>query len=488
MSFNQVSRNGGVEIGSIDKGVKNQFKWNWLESEDANGMYFSEWVRKVDLAGRALCLICNKLINYGNQGKAGLNHHAKCVAHKKAVTSIKNNTTIPTTHHSIEPTTCTMPYGAAPNIHSDAVCSKRTEVVLPKIPSFVDRLAHNEAFLLSFLCEHNLPFSMAPRLIECARFLAKDAKVLAKMKMDRTTASYKLTDGLEPVIRKRMLEAMRTCSFSFNVDECFSNNHKKIFSILVSYFAEDIGEVLVQHYKSQEFNKVTAKNLSNYVLDALKADDIPLDNVISNLSDSTNYMRGKKAGFETLLRDKIKHLLDIDGDICHHAHNVTALFLKPFGKVVEKLCTDIHTDMLYSTDMRGYLVDLCDILSLPYHMPPGYVEHRWLSILTAADINAEMMDAFTLMYYGWVDKEFKDVYKDEVDVLMKDSSERSRGQVTFIQRECSKKSLTEKGRERKNRIVIKLFDERKTTELHLSFYTHILPLIKSFVLVLVLQE
>ena len=70
---------------------------------------------------------------------------------------------------------------------------------------------------------------------------------------------------------------------------------------------------------------------------------------------------------------------------------------------MEKLCTDLHTDMLYSTDMRGYLVDLCEILSLPYHMPPGYVEHRWLSISTAADTDAEMMDALTLMYYGWVD-------------------------------------------------------------------------------------
>ena len=177
MAFNQVSRNDGAEISSIDKGVKNQFKWNWLENKDDKGMFLSEWVRKIDLAGKALCLICKKLINYGNQGKAGLDHHAKSVAHKKAVNSLKNNTTIPTTHHTEEPT-CTMPYGAAPNIHSDAVCSQRTEVVLPKIPSFLDRLAHNEAFLPSFLCEHNLPFSMAPRLIEFARFLSKDSKIV----------------------------------------------------------------------------------------------------------------------------------------------------------------------------------------------------------------------------------------------------------------------------------------------------------------------
>ena len=121
-------------------------------------------------------------------------------------------------------------------------------------------------------------------------------------------------------------------------------------------------------------------------------------------------------------------------------------------------------------------------------MPPGYVEHRWLSVLTAADINAEMINALTLLYYGWVEKDFQDMYKEDVDILLSHSTDRSQNRVGVIQRECSKKSLTPKGLERKKRIVVKLFDERKTTELHLAFYTHILPLIKSFVLVLELKE
>lgn len=38
MVFNQVSRNGGAEIGVIDKGVKNEFKWYWLEEKDSNSL------------------------------------------------------------------------------------------------------------------------------------------------------------------------------------------------------------------------------------------------------------------------------------------------------------------------------------------------------------------------------------------------------------------------------------------------------------------
>ena len=264
MTFNQVSRDN-ADVSTIDKGVKNKFKWNWLEEKDSNKMFYSDWVRKVDLPGRALCLLCNTLLKYGSQGKSALAVHAKKPVHKGVITAVSNNSTLPVQMNlEVKKGACNLTYCAAPNIHSDAYCSAQTEDVLPKIPSFVDRLAHNEAFLLSFLAENTLPFTMAPRLIEFAKFMAKDLKVLAKIKMDRTTASYKLTDGLAPVILEKIIESLRSSFFSMNVDECFSNNHKKIFSILVSYFCEEMGEVMVQHYRSKEFDTVNAKNLSTF--------------------------------------------------------------------------------------------------------------------------------------------------------------------------------------------------------------------------------
>ena len=281
---------------------------------------------------------------------------------------------------------------------------------------------------------------------------------------------------------------MRSSYFSMNVDECFSKNNKKIFSIIVSYFSEESGECVIQHYRSKSFKTVNAINLTNFVFNSFKEDGIPYDKLISNLSDSTNYMRGKKGGFETLLRNRISHLLDVDGDVCHHAHNAAGKFLKPFGRVIEKLCTDLHTECKFSTDIRGYLVELCEILEIPYHMPPSYTEHRWLSVLTSADISLELFPALVLLYYSWVDKEFKEVYKDDVDELITDSTPRAKSRIHAIQKTCKAKSLTEAGQERKKRMVEKVFYQRLVTELHLSLYTHILPLIKSFVLVFEQKE
>ena len=76
-----------------------------------------------------------------------------------------------------------------------------------------------------------------------------------------------------------------------------------------------------------------------------------MKNMVSNLFDSTNYMRGKLSGLEKRLCDEVPHLLDIDGDICHHAHNTVKKFLSPY---IEHLTDDIHTDMKYSPDLRDY--------------------------------------------------------------------------------------------------------------------------------------
>ena len=67
-----------------------------------------------------------------------------------------------------------------------------------------------------------------------------------------------------------------------------SNAREEIFSILVSYYSNELKRVVVQYYKSASFTIVTASNLFDYVINLLREDEIPITNLISNLSDSTN--------------------------------------------------------------------------------------------------------------------------------------------------------------------------------------------------------
>ena len=93
-----------------------------------------------------------------------------------------------------------------------------------------------------FLCGRKFfAFNTVPKFIEFAKNLARDHKALSEMKMNRTAASYKLVDGLKVYERKKFVDAMKSYPFSINIDECTSNNHHKVFSILVSYFDEVLG-------------------------------------------------------------------------------------------------------------------------------------------------------------------------------------------------------------------------------------------------------
>ena len=72
---------------------------------------------------------------------------------------------------------------------------------------------------------------------------------------------------------------------------------------------------------------VNASTVFEAVLGKFRQDEIPLSNLVSVLSDSAAYMRGSLNGFHAKLREVAPHILDIDGDVCHHVHNTVKKFV-----------------------------------------------------------------------------------------------------------------------------------------------------------------
>ena len=67
-----------------------------------------------------------------------------------------------------------------------------------------------------------------------------------------------------------------------------------------------------------------------------------MKNLLAVLMDSCAVMRGSKTGLEKRLRDgPVPHLLDIDGDLCHHINNIVKTFLNIFENYLEKLFRDL---------------------------------------------------------------------------------------------------------------------------------------------------
>ena len=55
MAWRKVSREVG-SLKGIEEGVKNSFRWVWLEEKYQNGQFLSEYIRKVNIPGKVLCI------------------------------------------------------------------------------------------------------------------------------------------------------------------------------------------------------------------------------------------------------------------------------------------------------------------------------------------------------------------------------------------------------------------------------------------------
>ncbi|XP_071485981.1 uncharacterized protein [Diadema antillarum] len=163
--------------------------------------------------------------------------------------------------------------------------------------------------------------------------------------------------------------------------------------------------------------------------------NLPWTNLLLILMDSCAVTRGSKSGLETRIRaNKAPHLLDVDGDSCHHAHNAAKTLCEPFGYHLEGLIKDFHTDFMWSAESHQ---EICQILRRA--VTGIYTKHKL--------------------------------------------SKEARQQVVQERKRCLNKSgMTKEGTERKRRTVNKLrvFICRKTTELQLSFFMSVLPLLQKY--------
>ena len=335
------------------------------------------------------------------------------------------------------------------------------------------------------MAEHSLSLSMAPVLVDLAQSLAKDQRALSKLALNRTTASYKLQHGLAFHYSENTAANLRSCPFSLNVDESTSANNKKVFTVLAAYFNSDLQKVVVEHLVSEEVLQANAASLFCVIEKYLSSNNIPWENLVSVLMDSCNVMRGRKGGVEAKLREKCPQLLDIDGDSCHHIHNVAKRFCKPFESFVESLFNDLFNDFRWSTDLRDWLCDICMLLGVKYTMPERYVPHRWLSVFDISVDTTRLMQAYTVFYFGFLHKQDQSLYKERVNEILNDCevSKQSKIKIEKLHSNMANKvkTLTKEGRARKERIVDKIFFKNEKTMLVLHFYSATLKSLKDYV-------
>lgn len=214
---------------------------------------------------------------------------------------------------------------------------------------------------------------------------------------------------------------------------------------------------------------------------------------MSILMDSCNVMRGSKTGLETRIRrEKAPHLLDVDGDVCHHVHNAAKAFCKPFNNFIEQLYIDLFNDFKWSADLRELFQEICLICNVKYTMPQRYSSHRWLSVYDVTLDALRLLDCLTLFYFPWISgslserAKFLPVTAEIIHRLNVSESSRNRLHEIrmFLVSTCFnstheigtvEKKLTKDEKDRKLRIVDELFHERKLAKLIMALYSSVSP-------------
>ncbi|KAH3713485.1 hypothetical protein DPMN_073277 [Dreissena polymorpha] len=193
-------------------------------------------------------------------------------------------------------------------------------------------------------------------------------------------------------------------------------------------------------------------------------------------------MRGKKSGLETRLRERAPQLLDIDGDSVHHAHNAAKAFSAPFQYHLESLFNSLHSDFHWSTDLGSELKSVCQILNIKYSVPERFTSHRFLNAYNLAVDTARLLDAFTIFYFFFLTKEEQKKYRSLYESILnrRKVSDSSRQELQNIGKRLSQKKMTKDGEQRKQRILMKLFNSRTVTRMMLGIYMSALITLKDY--------
>ena len=439
------------EALNVDANVKNRFKFEWLSEKDCHGELYVNYIRKSKEPGVAFCVYCHDFLNYGTCGKQSFVLHAKRKKHTKFRTLNLSE------KQAEGPETPTS--------------SASAESVQPTI-ALADRKSNMEATILSFVSEHSLGFSMIPQLVDFVQEMNRDPDALSVLQMSRQSGTYKMTDGLAPALRQKLVHDLRQYKFSINLDVCSNNENKRVLTVLASYYSEEAERVIVQHYRSTEVKSATAESVYQAVTYTLEKDIIPLENLVSVLSDS-------RSDIEVVFRERIPHLLNIGGETCHDIHDIVKEFCGHFDSHLEDLHEDILVDMEYSPEFENYLMDICAALEINFEKLQQRQGDKCLSVYDCVLPFERMLSALSLLYWTWLPAGGNSPVSLYNELLPSDPG--NRRLVQDIHTECRQLHLTTDSMKRKIRIAKKLLSERAKTYLLLNIYISFLKKFKVYV-------
>ena len=119
-------------------------------------------------------------------------------------------------------------------------------------------------------------------------------------------------------MQDQLVVKLKNAPFSLNLDEATLTNLLHVFSVVASSYDKEKHSLVVEQLASLSISVVDAENLFRELQSVFLQFNLPWENLFAMFMDSASVIRGEKNGLEKRVRDLAPHLIDIDGDSCHH--------------------------------------------------------------------------------------------------------------------------------------------------------------------------
>lgn len=136
-----------------------------MEQKDSKEHFSTDYIRKVNVAGKVVCLDCSQLLSQRGRGKNGIKKRVSKSSHQNLLKLCKTNTISPSIMQP-KPSTksCSVTHGEPLNIHNEETCLMKRPRPTPQIIFFQNKLVHAAAMTVSFLVANLLAFAFASKL------------------------------------------------------------------------------------------------------------------------------------------------------------------------------------------------------------------------------------------------------------------------------------------------------------------------------------
>jgi len=182
-----------------------------------------------------------------------------------------------------------------------------------------DKILLHEAKIVSFLVENNLPFTIAPKLVNLAQNLCMWPETLKKVILNRQKAKDFLMNCLGPVFQSQLLEVLKHTFFSLYIDTTTDINTKYQLAIVVKYFQSE--KVQTALFKLLNLSDERAETICLAIKDNLLNIPELKAKMIGVFTDGAKNMVGEFTGLRGLLK-KEKPSLFFGRCLSHALHLV----------------------------------------------------------------------------------------------------------------------------------------------------------------------